>query len=622
MDFRNKVETVLAPLVAELRNRLALLPTLSVLDNYQFRMNIARPDKSNVPDGFMSKWRYVWALLLSNSFLGLKDDLETKLVPIDELVEKIYDLYSIGAVHEPGHIRGSEKEFLTRLGLAIKVRELDVLGFSEQIQDWALARLCPFNNSYFLPTFGLRFEEILTWVNALISTTQTRLDAFVKDFTSIAADMRSLQADFASGHLDVDAVREKASQMGIEERLGRNGRRGENVHIFSVEELQSGIPSPALQALIKQFGIRPGEVGQGFRFPHDENPLEFKTFVVLPDDIFYFLNPANSSRVVAKTFEREILADNRLRDSYRHKRDRTTERWVTQRMKKVFSSAAIYPNYFLERGGHEKDLFVHDGDSAILIECKNSRVRPFKGGGDDLLKFEEDFKNSIQFGYEQALAVKRRILENEETAFFDEKGIPYFSVRRNGIKRFYIYIMCVTIAPRGPLGTDLSYQLKRPEGEPFPLALNLFDLDTICKHFTGAEQFVAYLQAREHLHGRVHTGDELNFAGYFHKYGNLNFEDHTQVADDFSGIFDRKWYKEKGIEVEEPSNPPVCTSITRGGNRVLFEDSTGRKEVIRVPPDLVERASGRPVIRMKGSNRNRPCPCGSGRKLKHCHGVS
>ncbi len=243
-----------------------------------------------------------------------------------------------------------------------------------------------------------------------------------------------------------------------------------------------------------------------------------------------------------------------------------------------------------------------------------------KGGGDDLLKFEEEFKNSIQFGYEQALAVKRRILGSEETTFFDEGGTSYFSVRRNEIRRFYI--VCVTITPRGPLGTDLSYQLKRPEGEPFPLALNLFDLDTICKYFTGGKQLVAYLQAREHLHGRVHTGDELNFAGYFLKYGNLDFEDHTQVTDDFSGIFDRKWYKEKGIEVEEPSNPPARTSITRSGNRVLFEHSTGRKEVIRVPPHLVEQASGKPVIRMKGSNRNRPCPCGSGRKLKHCHGIS
>ncbi len=38
MDFRDKVENVLAPLVAELREKLALLPTLAVLNYYQLRI--------------------------------------------------------------------------------------------------------------------------------------------------------------------------------------------------------------------------------------------------------------------------------------------------------------------------------------------------------------------------------------------------------------------------------------------------------------------------------------------------------------------------------------------------------------------------------------------------------
>ena len=93
---------------------------------------------------------------------------------------------------------------------------------------------------------------------------------------------------------------------------------------------------------------------------------------------------------------------------------------------------------------------------------------------------------------------------------------------------------------RGPLGTDLSYELKKPDEERFPLATNLFDFDTICKHFNRPEQFIRYLELRERLHGRVRTGDELNYAGYFLKYGNQNFNDNTLVTDDFSGIFDRR----------------------------------------------------------------------------------
>ena len=58
-------------------------------------------------------------------------------------------------------------------------------------------------------------------------------------------------------------------------------------------------------------------------------------------------------------------------------------------------------------------------------------------------------------------------------------------------------------------------------------------------------KFVDYLSAREKLHGRARTGDELNYAGYFLRYGNLDLEDFTFLTDDFSGVFDRAWYKER-----------------------------------------------------------------------------
>jgi hypothetical protein len=95
----------------------------------------------------------------------------------------------------------------------------------------------------------------------------------------------------------------------------------------------------------------------------------------------------------------------------------------------------------------------------------------------------------------------------------------------------------------------------------------------------------------------------------------------SYLTDDFSSIFDRAWFKEQGIEVREPKDSPVKVEVIRKGNRVHVNYSTGRSEAIRVPPDFVRRATGRQVTRMKGSERNKPCPCGSGEKYKHCHGV-
>jgi len=282
---------------------------------------------------------------------------------------------------------------------------------------------------------------------------------------------------------------------------------------------------------------------------------------------------------------------------------------VAESAKKVFPKAAIHRNYYLQKGSFEKDLFILHERTVILIECKNSRVRTFRGATDDLIKFESDFANSVQYGYEQANEVKRRILENEETTFLDAHGRPKFVVKRSEIDK--IYIVCVSITPRGPFGTDLSYELKKDDSEPFPLALGLFDFDTICKHF-DSKQFIQYLEARERLHGHVTTGDELNYAGYFLKFGHLNIEGTTFITDDFSGIFDRRWYRERGIDVEEPEGGPVLTRMVRKGNRMTIEHSSGKKERIQLPEWVIERTVGKSPIRMKGSDRNKPCPCNSG----------
>jgi hypothetical protein len=124
------------------------------------------------------------------------------------------------------------------------------------------------------------------------------------------------------------------------------------------------------------------------------------------------------------------------------------------------------------------------------------------------------------------------------------------------------------------------------------------------------------------LHGHATTADELNFAGYFLKFGHLNLQEGEFLTDDFSSIFDRKWYRERGVEVEEPPDKPVSTSMRRKGNRVYIEHGNGKKEVVRLPSWVVERTVGKSAIRMKGSERNKPCPCGSGLKLKRCCGVS
>ncbi|HEY1940056.1 MAG TPA: SEC-C domain-containing protein [Candidatus Angelobacter sp.] len=608
MNFKERVESGISPLIEALRGTLASAPTLAVLTHYQLLIDTA-VDKSKVPDGFIFKWRYLWALLLANPFVETKPGVP-HFGEIDKLIEDIFESYLVGAIYDRGQNPGSEQEFLTRLGLAIRVREFDsLLGFPEQISNWAAVRLTPFNSAYFTQKMGLGFEEISAWASNLMNILEARLNDWRDQFGSIVKQIRE---DVTSGRVSQDT----AASL-IREHLERAAETGEKLHVFSMDELQNGISKTAAESLTKLLTIRPGEVSEQYRFPHDENPLEYKSFVILPDDTFYFLDPANAHRVIAKTFERELLKETSLRDRYLKNRDRATEGLAQEYIRQVFPGAEIYQHYFVGKGTGEKDLFVRYDDSIILIECKNTKIRGFRGRGDDLQNFESDFENSIQFGYDQANEVKQLIRSQEETTFFDEKSRPYFSVKNQEIKA--IYIVCITITPRGPFGTDLSYRLKKAGSEPFPLAINLFDFETVCKNFND-QQFFSYLRARQELHGKVHTGDELNYAGYFLRFGNLDLTSDLFLHDDFSGIFDRMWYRQKGIDIAEPTAPPATMSMMRRGNQVIIESATGKKQTTVIDPQIYEHVTGEPTVKMKGSERNKPCPCGSGQKLKKCHG--
>jgi len=618
MDFRKRVERALDPLVAQLRDELRQYPTLWVLNHYLLKTHFARIDKREMPDGYWVKWRYLWAILLSLPW-KTEDAAEAKepdYDKIDKLIEDIFEVYRIGAIHDPGVSPGSESEFLARLGLAIKVREPDVLAFPEQIKRWALTRFEPFDDVFFRPCFGIRFAGIMAWIDTLIKIVEARAGDTVDEGLAIRRDVERLRDHFVDNPFALESIRAEGRTIQLEERMIANGGRFQRLYVFSPDELEKGL-TPLSKELTDLLAMSPGQISLDFKYPHEENPLEFKTLITVPDRSFLFLDPANAYRIVTKIMERQLLQTDALRDRYLKKRDKLTESFVTDRLKTIFAPTEIHQNYFIEKGSHEKDILVVHGETVVLFECKNSRVRGFAGGGDDLIKYENDFEKSVQYAYEQALEVKQRILGNERTVFYDEKGRERLTLNRSQVKR--IFVVCITITPRGMFGTDLSYQLSKAESEAFPVSVNLFDFETIAQYLNTPSQFIGYLAAREAMHGRVKTGDELNFAGYFLKYGHLNIAEGVYLDDSFSAIFDRRWYAGRGIHLEEPTNDPVLTSVVRKGDKVTIEGPDGRKE-LTIPHSTMEFIAQTRGTPMTGADRNKPCACGSGRKAKKCCG--
>ena len=200
-----------------------------------------------------------------------------------------------------------------------------------------------------------------------------------------------MQAAFLDGSLDVANLQKKSEELKIEERMRRNAEQIERAHLFSEEELRCGIAQASIGALTALLSIRHGEVPAGFTFPTKIIPSNSRRSWLCPPGPAGFLTPRVRIELSGRRLSESFCRGDSIRDRYLKSRDKSTERWVTERIRKLFPGSDVYPNYYIEKGSHEKDIFVRFGDTIILFECKNSRIRHFKGAGDDLLKFEEDF---------------------------------------------------------------------------------------------------------------------------------------------------------------------------------------------------------------------------------------
>jgi hypothetical protein len=206
MALRKRIERALMPMVEELRGILAQYPTLLVLNYYLAKAHSARLYGTPMPDGYWVKFRYVWAILLSlpwKGYVGVNPEA-LDFSKIDQRIETIFDLYRIGAIYDPGTTPGSRQEFLARMGLAIRVREPDVLAYPEQIRDWAVTRFSPFDDSFFRRAFGNRSTEILSWVTGLIETVSERVHLAITDGHEIGAELERLQNSSSDNPVDRD----------------------------------------------------------------------------------------------------------------------------------------------------------------------------------------------------------------------------------------------------------------------------------------------------------------------------------------------------------------------------------------------------------------------------------
>lgn len=256
------------------------------------------------------------------------------------------------------------------------------------------------------------------------------------------------------------------------------------------------------------------------RYYSAESPFELTPILKLPDDNYLSLCGKQIPVSIYKRIFIELSKDEKLKGKLLKHRENNLERKVIELFKYFFplKGTFFYENYFIEKN-FEQDLLIIYRGTAIIIETKASKLRePFRNVEKAITRLKDDFKDSIQYGFEQCLRVEDYFLNDIPFEIRNEKGKTIYTV--NPKKIHSIFSIVVTLERFGSLQTDLKLMLNKEEDEDYPWSVYIDDLEVFLLALKQnvrdpTSRFLNFLKLRRAMHGRMYAIDELDICATY-----------------------------------------------------------------------------------------------------------
>lgn len=489
-----------------------------------------------------------------------------------------------------------------------------LIASSDQVRSRINQTLVPFDREL-NEIIGISATQALEVCNWISEQLQVGADQVFDHLKEENAARTILLDQIQRENCSLKDAQEVASQSGYSVKLERFIASLALIGKINYHDLISAFPL-AGQTFWQLFTIGRGE-GSALQFPTDRSIADLRPLIRLSEkDVICPL--ANTLFSALLQISENALKDSpSVRDKYFKLRDRAHETNTLEAFRSIIRpEAELHSNVFETPDCQfEHDLVIVDNDICLIVESKASPpVEPFRDPDKAFARLRDAFKadTGIQKAYTQGMHLWRRLRGGESVLLYNEKGQVVTQLSPNLID--HTFCVCVTFHDFGPLATDLALLLEKKDKEPYPWALNVFDLEALgeaWKYFGWTTtDLTRYLRQRVLLHGKVFSDDELVFAGSWIQHG--NFDDVIKAPADFislnshySDIFDSLYVHlhQDGPPVEVKKTPPVLMDLgksLRTGNPI-WVDNMGKAKTSKV-------------------GRNDPCPCGSGTKYKKCHG--
>jgi hypothetical protein len=435
-----------------------------------------------------------------------------------------------------------------------------VLSYVEQDLDKIRTVFQPFEEKL-VQAFGLDVDFLIEVYKATELVTKIRFDQVMefthtKEFNEFHQKFHSKEITFSEG---VNELPEKISNALLSFHA-----KTHNYLLFSKEDLYHTLDKEKVDIFLEMFSCKPTTL-KSFRYYTENNPIELAPILEISANKYLHICQKQIPIAIYRRMYDFLAKDESLKDKIRRHREKELERKVAAIFRSVFndSSSFLYENYFVING-HEQDLLILTKGTAIIVETKASKLRePFRDMQKAVVRLKDDFKEAVQYGYDQCKRMENFVLGHAPFEIRDNKGKVLYTV--NPSKIHSVFSIVVTLERFGSLQTDLNLLLKKDSADNYPWSVYIDDLEIFLltlKHHRSNPQgkFLDFLRNRRQLHGHIYAIDELDICGYYLKQPNkfAEYSKRTDTLCQFSvyeqAIFD-EIYHSGGLRFKEKPMP-------------------------------------------------------------------
>lgn len=343
---------------------------------------------------------------------------------------------------------------------------------------------------------------------------------------------------------------------------------------LSKKELAAGLKSG--EAIINALTLLlDGSQNQSYNDIADFNLFVEKPIIRLGEDAYFIASPYHVGEALYEAPYYWMYADDAYRAIAAANRGKAAENLVYKNVVKLFGHENVFRNVNIKASRAKTvtdiDVIAYGEESAIIFQIKSKKLTLLSRKG-DLDAIKSDFKSAVRVAKTQADQCIEA-LNHPDNYVFEMEGIESFP--NKAVER---YETAIVLLDQYPAISHQTHILFGDELKTTPIAFSIFDLETLIQFLKMPTSFLDYIRRRTLYSKQYRGANELQYLAQYLDRGLQEPEENEFIYID-------------------PQYGQLMDSVQHQNN--------------------IAEIKSYPKVK---SGRNDPCPCGSGKKFKKCHG--